>query len=405
MEYRDEFRHLNSILSYDGDEIEIDEKTIFKNFDYESKAYSILPGGVENRPCDGSVFNSEEADFETDAVMGMLHKNDSEISENIRFRYHLMMPAYKMKAKDVLFLFHGFNEKYWAKYFPWAKYIVEKTGKAVLFFPIAFHMNRAPATWSETRKMYVVSEKRKIKHPYIIGSSLANVAISTRLDNNPKRLIWSGLQTYYDVMDFIKTVKENRHPAIHTDAKFDIFSYSIGTLLAEILMMTNTHDYFSDSRLVSFCGGAAFNRITPVSKSILDSQANVRLYSHVVEQLDSHLKSDEALRRYLGGDYAEGVNFRSMLNYNMFIDHREEKFRQISDRTYAIVLKEDKVMQPYEVINTLQGTKRDIPIKVDVLDFPYKYTHEEPFPQHEKIQAVVSEHFRKTFDLVCDFLN
>ena len=403
MEYIDIFKYLKSIESYDNDEIVIDDETVFRNFDFESKFGSILPGGSEN-----SVITDDLPDFiyehEPDVIQEMLNKNDYEIAENIHFRYHIMMPKGIERSNDILLLFHGFNEKYWAKYFPWAKYIVEKTGKTVVFFPIAFHMNRAPALWSSSRDMYKVSEQRKQRHPDIICSTFSNVAISTRLHNNPKRLIWSGLQTYYDVIEFIKSIKNDQHPVISPDAKIDIFSYSIGSFLAEILMLTNESGFFSDTRFVSFCGGAAFNRMSPVSKAILDSEADVSIYSHIIEHLESHLKRDETLRHYIGGTYAVGMNFRSMLNYNVSINHREERFREMSNRIYAIVLKGDAVMPPHEVLNILNGIYRDIPIKVDIFDFPYKYTHEEPFPILEKNKEEVTIHFKKIFDLVCDFL-
>ena len=95
-------------------------------------------------------------------------------------------------------------------------------------------------------------------------------------------------------------------------------------------MLTNELGYFSETRFVSFCGGAAFNRMSPVSKAILDSEADVIIYSHIIEHLESHLKRDEALRRYIGGSYAVGMNFRNMLNYNVSIDRREARLRMIS---------------------------------------------------------------------------
>ena len=91
-------------------------------------------------------------------------------------------------------------------------------------------------------------------------------------------------------------------------------------------MMTNHRNYFDKSKLVMFCGGPVFNRLSPVSKFILDSQANVALYSYIVEHLDSHLKKDEKLRHYLCG-CPEGISFRSMLNYGLMSDLREERLR------------------------------------------------------------------------------
>lgn len=403
MEYVDLYRHLKSIESYDENEIDIDQKAVLRNFNFESKYRFILPGGAGN--LDEYVFpNGVEEGCERDFIQEMLNKKDAEILENIKFRYHTIMPKGEEKSKGVILMFHGFNEKHWAKYLPWARYMVEKTGKSVILFPIAFHMNRAPALWSDTREMYSISQARKELHPDVIGSSLSNVAISTRLHNKPQRFIWSGLQSYYDVIDLLSDIKDDRHPYIDKDASVDIFSYSIGGFLSEILMMTNKDAYFSNSRFVSFCGGAVFNRLSPVSKFILDSEANVSLYSYVVEHLESHMKRDEVLRHYLSELHPEGVNFRSMLNYKTLTQYREHKFREMSDRIYAITLSEDTVVPAYEVINTLQGVKRDIPIKVDVLDYPYPYKHEDPFPALDNIKEEVTEQFQRTFDLVCDFL-
>ena len=403
MDYIDLFKHLKSIESYDEDEIIIDDKTVLKNFDFESKYRSILPGGANNND-DYEYIPGDDQFYEPDIIQQMLNKKDAEITENINFRYHVIMPEGDERSKKVLLMFHGFNEKYWTKYLPWAKYIANRTGKSILLFPIAFHMNRAPAAWSNTREMYSISQQRKERHPDVICSSLSNVAISTRLHNKPQRFIWSGLQTYYDIINLLETIKADRHPAISPDASFDIFSYSIGSFLAEILMMTNKNGYFSDSKFVSFCGGAVFNRLSPVTKFILDSEANVSLYSYLVEHLESHLKRDKVLNHYMGGTYPEGLNFRAMLDYKVFTKERESIFRNMSDRIYAITLMQDTVVPAYEVINTLQGVNRDIPVRIDILDFPYKHSHEDPFPALEKIKEQVTEHFRKTFDLICEFL-
>lgn len=404
MDYIDVYRHLRSIENYDQNEIEIDEKTVLKNFNFESKYRFILPGGSGNNDDYEYASSDLNGEAEPDIIQEMLNEKDAEIPENIKFRYHVISPKRDTKANDILFIFHGFNEKHWQKYLPWAKYIADKTGKLVVLFPIAFHMNRAPLLWSDKREMYAISKQRMQRHPDLIGSSLSNVAISTRLHNKPQRFIWSGLQTYYDVIDLLEQIKADKHPAIAPDAKVDILSYSIGSFLAEILMMTNKNGYFSDSKLVCICGGAVFNRISPVSKFILDSEANVSLYSYVVEHLDSHMKRDEVLRHYFDGTFPEGVNFRCMLNYKTLTKYREEKFSEMSDRIYALTLKDDSVMPPYEVVNTLQGSTRDIPINIEVLDFPYKYTHEDPFPAIESLRNEVNIEFIKTFDKVCRFL-
>lgn len=402
MKYIDLHNYLKSIENYTDNEIVIDDDLIMRNFTFESSSRFILPGGTGNSDDYEHIPNTPE-DYEPDIIQELLNKTDAEILENIKFRYHIIMSRHITKAKGVIFMFHGFNEKYWSKYLTWAYHISKNTGKAIVMFPIAFHMNRAPAIWSNSREMYNVSQQRKKRHPDVICSSLSNVAISTRLHNKPQRFIWSGLQTYYDIIDFVEKIKEGHHPAIEADASIDFCSYSIGTFLGEILMMTNKNGYFSESKYATFCGGAVFNRLSPVSKFILDSEANVSLYSFVVEHLESHMKRDEILRHYLNA-YDEGVNFRCMLNYKTLTEFRESIFRKMSHQFYAITLAKDEVVPPYEVVNTLQGVHRDIPIHIEMLDYPYKYTHEDPFPSLTKIADEVDNQFRITFDKISNFL-
>ncbi|WP_321518965.1 DUF6051 family protein [uncultured Bacteroides sp.] len=403
MKYIDLHTRLKELINYEDDEIKIDDNVIVRNFSFDSKFRDILPGGICNKDT-YEYCSSEDPDYEPDIIQNMLNMSDAEIPENIHFRYHLFRPSGTEKVKEVILLFHGFNEKHWAKYFTWAKTLVDKTGKVVLLFPIAFHMNRAPLSWSDSHQMYVISQQRKKRHPEVICSTLSNVAISTRLHNKPQRFIWSGLQTYYDAISLVESIKANQHSDIAPDASIDFFSYSIGSLLAQVLMMTNEKGYFSKSRICMFCGGAAFNRLSPVSKFILDSEANVSLYSYVVEHLDSHMKRDKVLASYLSELHPEGVNFRSMLNYKIYTEFREECFRQMHDRILAVTLEKDTVVPAYEVINTLQGTKRDIPIEVDILDFPYSYKHEDPFPALTSIADAVDEEFTKAFERMCNFL-
>ncbi len=402
MKYTEEYNRLKAIEKYTDSCIELNDNLVLRNYDFHSEYSSILPGGANNDDKFEYIPEAPE-NYEPDVIKQMLQKDDAEIGENIDFRYHIIMPKNEKRASKVIFMFHGFNEKYWDKYLPWVEYICERTGKTIIMFPIAFHMNRAPLAWSDTHGMYSVSQQRKQRHPEVICSSLSNVAISTRLHNKPQRFIWSGLQTYYDIIDLVETIKADRHPAIAPDAHIDFFSYSIGTLLGEILMMTNKNGYFSTSRYATLCGGPVFNRLSPVSKFILDSEADVSLYSYVVEHLESHMKLTPVLNHYLS-DFEVGVNFRCMLNYKTHTGYREEKFRAMSDRFYAIALAKDEVVPPYEVMNTMQGTLRDIPIKVEVLDFPYKYTHENPFPVSPKLDDQVSEEFVKVFDKICEFL-
>jgi hypothetical protein len=396
---------LKEKVSYNAFDV-IDDETHLYNFDFESRSCPILPSEGQYR-CEQHGFVCDSpCDFENSIANNShsLNMADAHIMENCRFRYHVFHPARLKKSKQVILMFHGFNEKHWAKYLPWAKRLGEITGKTVFLYPIAFHMNRAPQDWSDRRIMYPVSGQRRETFPQVVNSTLSNVAISSRLHARPQRFFWSGLQTYYDIIQLVEEIRAGRHPLVEPDAVFDFFAYSIGCLLSEILIMTNQKGYFSQSKMFMFCGGPVFNRLSPVSKFILDSEANVALYSFVVEHLESHLRNDAHLRHYLGEEHPEGINFRSMLNYGNMRKHREDIFRGISSRVMALTLADDTVVPPYEVINTMQGALRDIPIRVDILDFPYGYKHEDPFPALTSIASEVTVQFNRVFDIAGEFL-
>lgn len=404
MKYIDVYNALRSKINYNDNVINFDGITVY-NFTYKSKYYRLLPGAKSYECFNHQITFNEEEHYFNNIVQSDYSVNTSDfyIKENRAFRYHIFKPQSVKSIKKIIFMFHGFNEKSWDKYFPWAYKLAIDTDSTIVLFPIAFHMNRAPLEWSDKRKMFRLSESRKEQFPNVIDSSFSNVAISTRLQSMPQRFIWSGLQTYYDVIDFIETCKLGNHPLIDKNFSFDFFAYSIGCLLAQILILTNHNNYFKDSKLCMFCGGTVFNRMSPVTKPILDSEANVELYSYLVEHIDKHKKNDIKLNHFLGENHREGYIFYSMLNYRILREFRESLFRQCEDRLFAISLANDSVMPPYEIINTLQGAKRDINIPVDIYDFNHKYSHETPFVSNQDCDDLVDKSFNDVFNNFVNF--
>ncbi len=394
---------MKKVVNYEADQIALGAELTLYNFDFTSNGRQILPGGeqiADDEP--GNVMGGYALD--PAVASGILQKTDAEIEENLNFRCHLIKPNHPARARGYVIMLHGFNEKHWDKYLPWAAYLARRSGKAVILFPIAFHMNRAPLVWSDTRKMFKLSRKRQQFFPGIIDASLSNVAISTRLHHKPQRFIWSGLQSYRDILSLVEQIKAGQNAHISPDASVDFWTYSIGTFLGQIVLMSNERNFFSDSRLLTFCGGPTFNRLSPVSKFILDSESDVSLYSYLVEHLESHLKRSESLQSHLNAPRQEGMLLRCMLNYRVGLKLRESRLRQCSRQIYAIALEKDQVVPPYEVINTLQGSRGDIGVRVDILDLPYAYRHEDPFPATGRIAGQVDEHFTRIFDKFCDFL-
>lgn len=380
-------------------------KTELKEYPFKSLSYKILTGVSDYYCVKHGIDLRSNYLFHTDigTCEDSMCVKDIDVEENKSFNYQIIVPEKTENTKKITFLFHGFNEKNWDKYIPWAKTICERTGSSVVLFPIAFHMQRAPKTWSNAREMYKLSESRKKRYPNIVDSTLSNVAISMRLHSMPQRFIWSGLQTYYDVIQFIEDCKEGRHPYIHKDFEFDIFAYSIGGFLALILKLTDYKNYFPKTKVCLFCSGATFNRLSSVSKYILDSEASVALYSFLVEHLDAFLQKDNLLKHYMLEDHLEGKIFYSMLDYQKGRLFREEMLKKHANDIYAITLQKDKVVPSFEVINTLKGAYRDIDIQVDELDFDRKYTHENPFPSPYGVSKQVDDDFETVFTKVGNF--
>lgn len=406
MGYTSDYTALKQLFRTVPKDGKIDNIEIHK-LNFESNASNILPG-INDYYCDihKTGLKSEYSFFtEIGTLKNHVHVKDIFVKENQRFKYYLLKPADIEKARKVTFLFHGFNEKDWNKYLPWAKNICENTQSAVVLFPIAFHMQRAPKYWSSKREMYQLSEERRKRFPNIVNSTLSNVAISMRLHSMPQRFIWSGLQTYYDVIQLINELKRTNHAHISSDFEFDIFAYSIGGFLAQILKLTNYNNYFDNTKVCLFCSGATFNRLSPVSKFILDSEANVALYSFLVEHFDKILQKDNLLKHYIDEGHTEGKTFHSMLDYQKMRSFREELLKKYEKQIYAVTLKKDSVIPSFEVINTLNGAYRDINIAIDELDFEREYTHENPFPVNAQNSDIVDSDFALTFQKVCDFLN
>jgi hypothetical protein len=404
MDYLDLYNLLENKINSGDRTIVIDQYVTVQNQTFSSANWAILQGEHKLR-CEEHNLDFNDEIFKTD--LGYTEEGldliDAEVNENKRFNFHIFIPANEKNEKEAILLMHGFNEKSWSKYLPWAYHLARYTRQCVVLCPMAFHMNRALATWSDKRLMHNMSICRKEHFPDLLQSSFSNVAISTRVQAKPQRFIWSGLQTYHDVVQFIDEVKAGMYPPLHAGMQFHLFSYSIGTFLSEILKLTDPKGYFTHAKLLAFCGGPTFNRLTPVSKAILDSEANVALYSYLVEHLESHLKHEKRLHHYLE-EHPEGESFRMMLDFKVKRAEREARFRAISSQIMAIALEHDKVIPAYDVVSTLKGAAHDIPTQVIIKDYDFGYSHESPFPNKESIRDDVNAAFTEIFDRFCEFL-
>ena len=146
---------------------------------------------------------------------------DNHIQENKTFTYTVFAPSGKEKRDKAIILLHGLNERTWEKYLTWAEYLAQNTGKPVILFPIAFHMNRTPSRWCNPRETLSWANIRKSEINDLSNSTFANVALSSRLSNNPLRFYASGRESIYNLWQLVLEIKEGKHPLFKEDASIN----------------------------------------------------------------------------------------------------------------------------------------------------------------------------------------
>ncbi len=322
---------------------------------------------------------------------------------NREFSYSVFMPAHQEKSDRAIILFHGLNERTWDKYLTWAKYLAEHTGQAVVLFPIAFHMNRSPETWSNPG--YLLNYMKGNDDFSSEKSNFANAALSERLKKNPKQFFISGAQTIVDVVSLLDHVKTGAHPFLEKQTQFNLFGYSIGAFLAQVLLIANPKSYFKNSKLLLFCGGPTFDQMNGISKYIMNMDAFESLRNLFLKHSQSDIKKRLHVKRLLNVK-SHYEAFITMLRLENSPRRRERRFKQFSKQIYAICLLKDVVMPAVSIINTLTGKHRNIPIAVDLMDFNYAYSHENPFPilKNGK-QGLVDKGFETIFSRAAGFYN
>ena len=81
------------------------------------------------------------------------------------------------------------------------------------------------------------------------------------------------------------------------------------------------------------------------------------------------------------------------------------RFSQVEKQIKAFVLEKDEVTPPVEALNTLKGGYRNINIEVEVDDFPYPYSHMNPFALTTKNAPQVTEAFERFVASAAEFYN
>jgi pimeloyl-ACP methyl ester carboxylesterase len=320
-------------------------------------------GGLEVKPVQQAL-----------SVTGFCPLTDDRIPENTTFAYTVFAPTGRTRHNRAIILLHGLNERSWDKYLPWAEYLAEATGEAVVLFPLAFHMNRAPVQWRDPRRAMPLVHERRQQLPGLHNSTFANVALSTRVSQEPLRFYLSGLETLYNLVQFVREIRSGEHPFFSAGAPVNIFAYSVGALLSQVLLLANPAGLFSDTRLFMFCGGAVFSDMNGDARDILDREANARLHDYYAHVFRRSMPPGDPLVE----------TFTMMLGAELLKERRESFFECAAHRIRAISLRNDAVVPTGGIIKALGTAAGKI---LRELDFPFPYSHQIPFPSDKPIDA------------------
>lgn len=135
------------------------------DLEFQSASCAILPG-MQDYKCDiHNLTLKEEFSFYTEigSIDRNIHVKDISVEENRSFKYQIIKPKGINKIQKAVFLFHGFNEKDWTKYLPWAKAICDGTGSAVILFQLHFTCSVPKKLEQQKRNVQTErTEKREI---------------------------------------------------------------------------------------------------------------------------------------------------------------------------------------------------------------------------------------------------
>lgn len=376
----------------------------FEQFDFRSDLS--LPSGAAPAEEVPGIGQHDPKARELAELRNRIASEAAAVPENFAFRYYMVHRPGDNEAERALLMLHGLNERAWSKYLVWATALAQRTGRPVLLFPTAFHMNRAPEAWSDRRQMQPLVRERVSNFPELNESSFLNVALSTRLSEVPGRFFWSGYQTYLDLVVLLRSAQQGHHPGLATGVQFDIFGYSAGAFLSQVLLMANPENRLAESRALLFCGGSTLDRTEPVSRYIIDSKAAESLQHFMEDELWNNLSDPQvsSLMHLLEQESTAGGYFLALLRQDKLQALREKRFSELGPQLKAIALAKDQVTPPARIRETLQAPGVQPPVEVCVFDFDYPYNHVTPFNPRPRFAAQANAAFERVFAQLQDDL-
>lgn len=326
---------------------------------------------------------------------------DATIHENKYFSYSVFTPRKGTQFDRAILMLHGLNERSWDKYLVWAEDLVRTCGVPVILFPLAFHMNRTPVAWTQPRWLMPWVNKRKAQILNLCNASFCNVALSARLSDSPSRFYVSGRETIFNVEQLVTQIKQGAHPLFKEGTHVDIFAYSVGALLSQVMLSANPGHLLDDTRLFTFCGGSLFEKMNGNARDIIDQDAYEAIRSYYLSYFVHSKQREDAPFSYCFDAIEQ--SFKWMIAPDVWRGEREGFFAAVKDRVKMLTLRQDTVVPTLGARQAVGSLLEDT--MVEELDFPFAYSHQVPFPTTTKIpEEVLQASFRSVFDRAGAFL-
>jgi len=326
--------------------------------------------------------------------------SDKDIKENNEFRYPLMRKLITagepQKREQVTIVLHGLNEFGFLKYLPWAYGIMLGTEAPVVIFPLAFSINRASQQWASERRSNYLPLRRGI--PGNGNVSQFNAILSERLDMHPERFFWGAIQSYWDIVDLVRQIREDKHPHFARDARVDFLGFSSGGYLALALLAVDHEELFSEfseSRACLFATCVEMRSLGAGSAFTLDRVVQNTVRKFYVDYVNT--QPNNRMRHWISDlDHPEGCWLGSFGGLSPERTQRLNRLREIAPRLLGIANCNDRVMPPGAMLDALQGGGRDTGVRIADLNLGI---HEHPFCLSNYILSRENqEKFLKPFD-------
>lgn len=330
--------------------------------------------------------------------------SDPFIKENSSFTYPVFVPYGTGKFGEAIIMLHGLNERNWDKYLPWAQNLANQTKKPVILFPFSFHINRSPQDWYDPRKLNEYLLIRQKQYRDVQASSFLNLALSNRLTEYPERFFLSGYQSVNDLSQLIRTIQAGQHPLFEKGTQTNLFAYSIGVFLLQCMMIANPDNLLDNSKFFFLAGGSLFCHMNGVSKYIMDSKAHESIQNYYIFRMEDEIMEEKIATSILNLTQI-GQAFRSMILPDRFRQIRENMFRFFNKNLRVVALKNDQVIPAKESAEAIACGLNKIPDNVTIIDPPYPYIHENPFPvKLKEYKKAIDSVFEMVFGQAAAFL-